>query len=59
MMIDSHVHIDSTKYTEQGTVTDVLEAALKFGVERFVAPSVHFESFENPKPYGFLSGITS
>lgn len=46
-MIDSHVHIDSTKYTEQGTVTDVLEAALKFGVERFVAPSVHFESFEN------------
>jgi TatD DNase family protein len=47
MMIDSHIHIDATKYTEGEGVTNVLSAAKKAGVERFVAPSTQLDSFES------------
>ena len=47
MMIDSHVHIDAIKYTEGEGVTNILRQAREAGVERFVAPSLHFESFES------------
>ena len=47
MMIDSHVHIDAKKYTEGEGVTNILDQAREAGVMRFVAPSLHFESFDN------------
>ena len=47
MMIDSHVHIDALKYNDEGGVTNILERAREAGVERVVAPSIHFESFAN------------
>ena len=47
MMIGSHVHIDAKKYTEGEGVTNILDQAREAGVMRFVAPSLHFESFDN------------
>jgi TatD DNase family protein len=47
MMIDSHVHLDATKYTEGEGVTNILSAAEKVGVRRFIAPSIHFDSFQS------------
>ena len=45
-MIDSHVHIDAEAYQKlPGGVAEVIESAKKQGVSRFVAPSIHLDSY--------------
>lgn len=45
-MIDSHIHLDAKVYSDDGGVEAVIHAAHRNGVERFVSPALHFESFE-------------
>ncbi len=45
-MIDSHVHLDAKVYSEGSGLVEILHEARKVGVERMVAPSLHFDSFE-------------
>lgn len=45
-MIDSHVHLDAKAYAEGSGVVEILHAAAKVGVDRMVAPALHFDSFE-------------
>ncbi len=45
-MIDSHVHLDAKAYAEGPGVVEILHAAAKLGVDRMVAPALHFDSFE-------------
>lgn len=44
-MIDSHVHLDAKNYADDGGVGEILHAASQVGVNRAVAPALHFESF--------------
>lgn len=43
-MIDSHVHLDALPYHEGPGFEDVVRAAQERGVDRFVAPALHFAS---------------
>lgn len=45
-MIDSHVHLDAKAYAEGAELTEILQSAARVGVERMVAPALHFDSFE-------------
>lgn len=44
-MIDSHVHIDAKRYAEEEGVASIIKSAIDVGVERFVAPAIHFDSW--------------
>lgn len=45
-MIDSHVHLDAKVYAEGSGLVEILQEAHAVGVERMVAPSLHFDSFD-------------
>lgn len=44
-MIDSHVHLDAAPYSENDGVSEILKAANRAGVNRFVAPALHLDSY--------------
>ncbi len=45
-MIDSHIHLDAKIYSDDDGVEAVIQAARQNGVDRFVTPALHFDSFE-------------